>query len=59
MKAVTNAGPLIALGKLGLIQLLNQLFYRILVLALVRSRSGQRVAWSLGSGRSTRSSQWP
>jgi len=31
MKAVTNAGPLIALGKLGLIQLLSQLFDPILV----------------------------
>ena len=35
MKAVTNAGPLIALGKLGLIQLLNQLFDPILVPASV------------------------
>lgn len=26
MKAVTNAGPLIALGKLGLVQLLSQLY---------------------------------
>ena len=31
MKTVTDAGPLIALGKLGLIQLLSQLFDPILV----------------------------
>jgi predicted nucleic acid-binding protein len=31
MKAVTNAGPLIALGKLGLVQLLSQLYEPILV----------------------------
>jgi len=31
MKAVTNAGPLIALGKLGLIQLLSQLYDSMLM----------------------------
>lgn len=31
MKAVTNAGPLIALGKLGLVHLLSQLYDPILV----------------------------
>jgi predicted nucleic acid-binding protein len=35
MKAVTNAGPLIALGKLGLVPLLSQLFDTILVPASV------------------------
>lgn len=35
MKAVTNAGPLIALGKLGLVQLLSQLYNPILVPAPV------------------------
>ena len=35
MKAVTNAGPLIALGKLGLVQLLGQLYDPILVPAPV------------------------
>jgi predicted nucleic acid-binding protein len=34
MKAVTNAGPLIALGKLGLVRLLSQLYDPILVPAL-------------------------
>ena len=31
MKAVTNAGPLIALGKLGLVDLLNRLYDAVLV----------------------------
>jgi predicted nucleic acid-binding protein len=35
MKAVTNAGPLIALGKLGLVRLLSQLYDPILVPAPV------------------------
>jgi len=35
MKAVTNAGPLIALGKLGLVQLLSQMYDPILVPAPV------------------------
>lgn len=35
MKAVTNAGPLIALGKLGLVQLLSQLYDSVLVPAQV------------------------
>ena len=37
MKAVSNAGPLIALGKLGLVQLLSQLYDPILVPAPVYS----------------------
>jgi predicted nucleic acid-binding protein len=35
MKAVTNTGPLIALGKLGLVQLLSQLYNPVLVPAPV------------------------
>lgn len=35
MKAVTNAGPLIALGKLGLVQLLSQLYDSVLVPTVV------------------------
>lgn len=35
MKAVTNAGPLIALGKLGLVQLMSQLYEPVLVPAQV------------------------